>query len=69
MALDIGGTGPLSSNSRLEGTDHDGRSLAMLNRTAAALSQRVEIRLGPRNRGLAAARNQNSRSVIRRGAE
>jgi ribosome-binding protein aMBF1 (putative translation factor) len=36
--------------SRLEDSDYDGHSLAMLNRIAAALEQRVEIRFVPRSR-------------------
>ncbi|MEI6231696.1 MAG: XRE family transcriptional regulator [Planctomycetota bacterium] len=32
---------------RLESADYDGHSLAMLNRIAAALNQRVEIRFAP----------------------
>jgi ribosome-binding protein aMBF1 (putative translation factor) len=36
--------------SRLEDADYEGHSLAMLNRIAAALKQRVEIRFVPRSR-------------------
>ncbi len=36
--------------SRLEDADYEGHSLAMLNRIAAALDQRVEIRFVPANR-------------------
>ena len=36
--------------SRLEDADYEGHSLAMLNRVAAALDQRVEIRFVPSNR-------------------
>lgn len=38
--------------SRLEDADYDGHSLAMLNRIAAALHRRVEIRFVPRKRRL-----------------
>lgn len=38
--------------SRLEDADYDGHSLAMLNRIAAALQRRVEIRFVPRKRRL-----------------
>jgi ribosome-binding protein aMBF1 (putative translation factor) len=38
--------------SRLEDADYDGHSLAMLNRIAAALEQRVEIRFVPQKRRL-----------------
>jgi ribosome-binding protein aMBF1 (putative translation factor) len=41
--------------SRLEDADYDGHSLAMLNRIAAALERRVEIRFVPRKRRLRAA--------------
>jgi ribosome-binding protein aMBF1 (putative translation factor) len=41
--------------SRLEDADYDGHSLAMLNRIAAALEQRVEIRFVPRTRRRKAA--------------
>jgi ribosome-binding protein aMBF1 (putative translation factor) len=34
--------------SRLEDADYDGHSLAMLNRIAAAMKQRIEIRFVPR---------------------
>ena len=37
---------------RLEDADYDGHSLAMLNRIAAALNQRVEIRFVPAERRL-----------------
>jgi ribosome-binding protein aMBF1 (putative translation factor) len=36
--------------SRLEDADYEGHSLAMLNRIAAALEQRIEIRFVPRTR-------------------
>lgn len=36
---------------RLEGADYEGHSLAMLNRIAAALNRRVEIRFLPLRRG------------------
>ncbi len=36
--------------SRLEDADYQGHSLAMLNRIAAALQQRIEIRFVPRGR-------------------
>jgi len=38
--------------SRLEDADNEGHSLAMLNRIAAAVERRVEIRFVPRNRRL-----------------
>ena len=38
--------------SRLEDADYEGHSLAMLNRIAAALERRVEIRFVPRRRRL-----------------
>jgi len=38
--------------SRLEDADYDGHSLAMLNRIAAAVERRVEIRFVPRKRQL-----------------
>lgn len=38
--------------SRLEDADYEGHSLAMLNRIAAALQRRVEIRFVPRKRRL-----------------
>jgi ribosome-binding protein aMBF1 (putative translation factor) len=38
--------------SRLEDADYDGHSLAMLNRIAAAVERRVEIRFLPRRRRL-----------------
>ncbi len=38
--------------SRLEDADYEGHSLAMLNRIAAAVKRRVEIRFVPRRRGL-----------------
>ena len=38
--------------SRLEDADYEGHSLAMLNRIAAAVERRVEIRLVPRKRRL-----------------
>ena len=38
--------------SRLEDADYDGHSLAMLNRIAAAVDRRVEIRFLPRRRRL-----------------
>ena len=38
--------------SRLEDADYEGHSLAMLNRIAAALERRVEIRFVPRKRRL-----------------
>ena len=41
--------------SRLEDADYDGHSLAMLNRIAAALELRVEIRFMPRTRRRTAA--------------
>lgn len=41
--------------SRLEDADYDGHSLAMLNRIAAALQRRVEIRFVPRKRRLQVA--------------
>lgn len=41
--------------SRLEDADYDGHLLAMLNRIAAALQRRVEIRFVPRARRLPAA--------------
>jgi len=41
--------------SRLEDADYDGHSLAMLNRIAAALKQRIEIRFVPRSRRTKAA--------------
>ena len=41
--------------SRLEDADYEGHSLAMLNRIAAALRQRVEIRFVPQRRRLSAA--------------
>ncbi len=41
--------------SRLEDADYEGHSLAMLNRIAAALQRRVEIRFVPRKRRLQAA--------------
>lgn len=37
---------------RLEDADYEGHSLAMLNRIAAALNRRVEIRFVPCSRGL-----------------
>jgi ribosome-binding protein aMBF1 (putative translation factor) len=41
--------------SRLEDADYDGHSLAMLNRIAAAVERRVEIRFVPRKRQLQSA--------------
>lgn len=41
--------------SRLEDADYDGHSLAMLNRIAAALQRRMEIRFVPRKRRLQSA--------------
>src|SRR5664279_3482456 len=41
--------------SRLEDADYDGHSLAMLNRIAAAVQRRVEIRFVPRKRRLQSA--------------
>lgn len=41
--------------SRLEDADYEGHSLAMLNRIAAALQRRVEIRFVPRRRRLPSA--------------
>lgn len=41
--------------SRLEDADYDGHSLAMLNRIAAAVERRVEIRFVPRKRQLQTA--------------
>ena len=41
--------------SRLEDADYEGHSLATLNRIAAALQRRVEIRFVPRKRRLQAA--------------
>jgi len=38
--------------SRLEDADYEGHSLALLNRIAAAVEQRVEIRFVPRQRRL-----------------
>jgi ribosome-binding protein aMBF1 (putative translation factor) len=38
--------------SRLEDADYDGHSLAMLNRIAAAVERRIEIRFLPRRRRL-----------------
>ena len=38
--------------SRLEDADYEGHSLAMLNRIAAAVERRVEIRFVPRKRRL-----------------
>lgn len=38
--------------SRLEDADYEGHSLAMLNRIAAAMERRVEIRFVPRRRRL-----------------
>jgi transcriptional regulator with XRE-family HTH domain len=38
--------------SRLEDADYEGHSLAMLNRIAAAVERRVEIRFVPRRRRL-----------------
>jgi ribosome-binding protein aMBF1 (putative translation factor) len=38
--------------SRLEDADYEGHSLAMLNRIAAAVEQRVEIRFVPKKRRL-----------------
>src|SRR6266516_3699463 len=40
---------------RLEDADYEGHSLAMLNRIAAALNQRVEIRFVPADRRLRSA--------------
>jgi ribosome-binding protein aMBF1 (putative translation factor) len=40
--------------SRLEDADYEGHSLAMLNRIAAAVERRVEIRFVPRKRRLQA---------------
>jgi len=40
---------------RLEDTDYEGHSLAMLNRIAAALNRRVEIRFVPAERRLQSA--------------
>jgi hypothetical protein len=42
--------------SRLEDADYAGHSLAMLNRIAAAVERRVEIRFLPRKRRLQPAR-------------
>jgi hypothetical protein len=44
------GTTP-SAICRLEDADYEGHSLAMLNRIAAALKQRVEIRFVPVSQG------------------
>mgnify|MGYP001576985766 CR=1 FL=1 len=44
------GTTP-SAICRLENADYEGHSLAMLNRIAAALDQRVELRFVPVSRG------------------
>jgi len=41
--------------SRLEDADYEGHSLAMLNRIAAAVQRRVEIRFVPRKRRLQSA--------------
>lgn len=41
--------------SRLEDADYEGHSLAMLNRIAAAVERRVEIRFVPRRRRLQTA--------------
>ena len=41
--------------SRLEDADYEGHSLAMLNRIAAAVERRVEIRFVPRKRRLQTA--------------
>lgn len=53
MARRVGTT--QSVISRLEDADYEGHSLAMLNRIAAAVERRVEIRFVPRRRRLQTA--------------
>ena len=48
---------------RLEGADYEGHSLAMLNRIAAALKQRVEIRFVPVKSVRGEARNKSGRAA------
>jgi DNA-binding XRE family transcriptional regulator len=62
LAALVGTTQPAIA--RLEDADYEGYSLAMLNRIAAALERRVEIRLvrTPRVKGLSSSKNVPSLS-------